>query len=303
MTTVSVIIPTYNRAGYVTEAIASALEQTHRPFEVIVVDDGSTDDTAAVLAGYGDPVRVIRQPNGGVGAARNTGVAHARGDCIAFLDSDDLWHPEKLARQVALLEADPELGLVHCGMETFDDATGAVLERNVDGGSGWVAAQMLRFDKLVIIAPGSSLMVPRRIFEEMGGFDVRLPPSEDWDLSFRIAVRYRVGFVPEPHVRYRQHPGGIHLNVARAERAMLLSFDKIFQTPDPAIQRLRSRAYGRIHRFAAGGYFAQRNFRSFLRSAAQSVVADPRNVGWFAAYPLRIAVRALRSRSGRKSVQ
>lgn len=291
MKTVSVIIPAYNRAHYVREAIESALQQTHRPLEVIVVDDGSTDETPQVLATYSEPVRVFRQVNQGVAAARNFGVSHARGEYVAFLDSDDLWHPEKLEKQIERFEADPELGLVHCGMETFDDA-GRVLEVNIDGAEGWVSHEMLLLRRLVIIAPGSSLMVPRRVFDEVGGFDVRLPPSEDWDLSYRIASRYRVGFVRAPHVRYRQHPGGIHLNTAKMERAMMLIFEKAFASPDARVQRYRRSAYGRIHLILAGCYFTQRNLRGFFKHAFRSLSYDPRNIAYFAAYPLRIASRA-----------
>src|SRR5436190_9018266 len=124
MKTVSVVIPTYNYARYLGAAIDSALQQTHAPLEVIVVDDGSTDDTPRLLDGYGDRIRVIRQKNSGVAAARNAGVREARGELIAFLDSDDLWKPRKLELQIARFEADPGLGLVHCGAETLDDQNG-----------------------------------------------------------------------------------------------------------------------------------------------------------------------------------
>jgi glycosyltransferase involved in cell wall biosynthesis len=291
--TVSVIIPTYNRAHFVGLSIDSALQQTHPPLEVIVVDDGSTDDTAAALASYADRIRVFRQPNSGAPSARNLGAANASGDYLAFLDSDDLWYPEKLERQLQRFDAEPELGLVHCGMESFDDATGRVLEVNVDGAEGWVAEQMLHFDKIVVFA-GSSLLIPRRVFQEVGGFDVRLPPSEDWDLCYRIASRYKVGFVAGPYVRYRQHPGAIHLDIPKMERAMMLSFDKIFSSPDAKVQRLRRFSYGRIHRILAGCYFVQHDLKSFLRNAVRSLVYDPRNISYFAAYPVRAVSRALR---------
>ena len=106
--TVSVVVPAYNYARYLPKAIDSALGQTHPPLEVIVVDDGSTDDTPRVLAAYADRIRVIRQANQGAGAARNAGIAAARGEYVAFLDSDDLWHPRKLELQLARFASDPE---------------------------------------------------------------------------------------------------------------------------------------------------------------------------------------------------
>ena len=116
--TVSVIIPTYNRAPFVGEAIESALAQTRPPLEVVVVDDGSTDDTADRVAHYGDRVVYVRQTNAGPATARNTGIGHARGDLIALLDSDDRWLPQKLEWQVPLFD-DPEVGMVHAGFRCF----------------------------------------------------------------------------------------------------------------------------------------------------------------------------------------
>src|SRR4051812_3217208 len=118
--TVSVVIATYNHGRYLREAIDSALAQTHPPLEVIVVDDGSTDDTAEILQTYGGRIRAMRQANAGVAAARNAGLAAASGRYVGFLDSDDVWAPDKLARQLAVFDAQPALGLVHCGLERTD---------------------------------------------------------------------------------------------------------------------------------------------------------------------------------------
>src|SRR5262249_49148666 len=113
---VSVVIPAYNCAPLVREAIASALAQTAPPFEILVIDDGSTDDSRALIAEFGSPVRYVWKPNGGVSSARNRGLAEARGDLIAFLDADDLWHPDKLRRQVEVLLERPELGMLGTGI-------------------------------------------------------------------------------------------------------------------------------------------------------------------------------------------
>ena len=298
MNTVSVIMPTFNHARYLRAAIDSALAQTHPPHEVIVVDDGSTDATPAILSEYGDRIRAMRQPNAGVAAARNAGLATASGDYVAFLDSDDVWAPDKLERQLALFAANPALGLVHCGVERMD-ANGSRLSVSLDGLDGWVAEEMLRLDRDVFSGPGSCTMVPKRIADEAGGFDPRLPVSEDWDFCYRVAARYPVGYVRAPLVRYRIHPAGIHLNIGRMERGMALVLEKAFASGDPAgpRPRLRRHAYGRLHRILAGCYFERREGRAFAAHALKSLRYDVRNIRYFAGYPWRIAARALSTRA------
>jgi glycosyltransferase involved in cell wall biosynthesis len=285
---VSVIIPTYNYGRFIGEAIDSALAQTRAPLEVIVVDDGSTDGTAEVLAAYGDRIRVLRQKNSGVAMARNAGIAAARGEYLAFLDSDDAWYPCKLERQMPRFDAEPSLGLVHCGAETID-SEGRTLKMSVDGMEGQVAEAMLRLDREVIMPQGSSIVVPKRVAEDVGGFDARLPPSEDWDFCYRVAARYAVGYVAEVLVRYRLHGSGIHMNIGRMERAMLIALEKAFA--DPRVQPLRNYSYGRFHRVLAGCYFETRELGSFARNVVKSLRYDPRNLGYFAAWPLRVMRR------------
>jgi len=288
--TISVIIPTYNYGRFLREAIDSALAQTYPPLEIIVIDDGSTDDTPQVLAAYGDRIRTIRQNNEGVGAARNAGIAAARGEYIAFLDSDDIWMTQKLEREIALFEADPALGMVHCGAESFDHA-GKKPSVLLSGMEGWVAPELLRLDREVITAPGSGTLFPKRVAEEVGGFDPRLQPSEDWDFCYRVAVRYRVGFVPEVLVQYRLHGDGIHLNIPRMESGMLMALEKAFLSADPAVQSLKSHTYGRLHRILAGCYFQTGQPRRFVWHLMKSLRYDFRNIRYFAAWPMRVLSR------------
>jgi len=276
--TISVIIPTYDRAREVGAAIASVLAQTRPALEIIVVDDGSTDETPDVLARYGECVRVVRQENQGVAAARNAGIAVARGDLLAFLDSDDVWLPRNLELRAARIEADPGLGLVHCGADF--EGTGIRL----DGTEGSVASEILRLDRSVIVAHGS-VMVPRRVAEEVGGFDVRMRVSEDWDFCYRVAARYRIGFVAEVLELHARHATGLQNDIAAMEHGMLLALDKAFA--DPAVQPLRRHSYGRLHRILSGCYFEQRQWRVFLRHFVKSMRWDWRNIGYYAAYPLR----------------
>jgi glycosyltransferase involved in cell wall biosynthesis len=290
VTTISVIIPTYNYARFLGEAIDSVLAQTRPALEIIVVDDGSTDDTPRILAEYGDRIRVIRQENLGASAARNTGIAAARGEWLAFLDSDDLWRPQKLECDAARIAADPDLGMVHCGAEQFDN-TGQTLFVFLGGREGWVAPDLLRLDREVIAAPGSGLTVRKTAAEEAGGYDPRLEAAEDWDFCYRVACRYRAGFIPEVLARYRLHGSGRHLNIRKMENGMLMALEKAFQSSDPAVQSLRSRTYGRLHLVLAGCYFRSRQPRLFMKHVIKSLRYDPRNVEYFAAYPFRLLKR------------
>jgi GT2 family glycosyltransferase len=150
---------------------------------------------------------------------------------------------------------------------------------------GSVAAEILRLDRSVIVAHGSGVMVPRRVAEEVGGFDARMRVSEDWDFCYRVATRYRIGFVAEALVLHARHATGLQNDIARMEHGMLLALDKAFS--DPAVQPLRRHSYGRLHRILSGCYFEQRQWRAFLRHFVKSVRWDWRNAGYYAAYPLR----------------
>ncbi len=194
---VSVIIPTFNRARFVAEAVATVLAQTYEDLEILVVDDGSTDDTGKRLAPFAPRVQVVRHPvRRGVSAARNLGVAAARGQWLAFLDSDDLWLPEKLDRQMAFLEANPRSRL--CQTEESWLRHGLKVNKPLayrkEGGQ--IFLQSL---ERCCISP-SAVVLDRKLLEEHGGFDETLPAAEDYDLWLRLTWRYEVGLVPEPLV-------------------------------------------------------------------------------------------------------
>jgi len=276
---VSVVIPAYNQDRFLGTAIRSVLEQTLPPDEVIVVDDGSTDGTGDVLAAFGDSVVVVGQVNSGVSAARNAGVARASGSLIAFLDADDVWVPAKLERQVDRFRRDPDLGLVHTGVQHIDEG-GAVTGANVDGLDGWVSREMLLLRRPVVLEAGSTAVVPRRVFEALGGFDTRLSTAADWDLSYRISRRHRVGFVPDVLVSYRHHGENMHSNVDSLRHDMLLAFEKAF-SEDPEVDRAtRRRAYARLHLILSGSYAHVPNWPSAIRHGALAVALVPSQLSY-----------------------
>lgn len=193
MPRVSAIITTYNRKGFVQEAVDSVLAQTYGDLELIVVDDGSTDDTGEALQGYDEKLRYVFQKNEGASAARNCGLELAQGEFVAFLDSDDLWLPKKLEMQVACM------GEHHDSQICYTDEIWIRRGRRVNPKkrhakySGEIYPHCL---PLCIISPSSALM-RRGLFEEVGVFDPALPVCEDYDLWLRVAARYPVFFIPE----------------------------------------------------------------------------------------------------------
>lgn len=287
---ISVVIPTYNCATFLGDALASVFAQTLPAAEVIVVDDGSSDDTSHTLVPYVGRVHAIRQANQGVATARNVGAAIARGEFVAFLDADDIWLPGKLEEQACKFAAEPGLGLVHCGVEEID-SQGRRLGTRQDGMEGWVSEEMLQFRRAVILGGGSGVMMPRSLFEKLDGFDENLSTSADWDLYYRVARRHRVGFVSHVLVRYRIHDGNMHRDAFAMERDMLRAYAKAFSEADPGLQRLRRRAYGRLHSVLAGSFFHIGNYRRFARHALRSLILTPGSARWLATYPLRVRRR------------
>ena len=196
---VSAIIPVFNRAATVGAALRSILDQPSVPLEVVVVDDGSADDLAGALAPFaGAPLRVIRHPaNAGAAAARNTGIAAASGEWIALLDSDDVWLPGKLERQLAFLES---RGLA-AGCTAYTLRRGQSLDQRVPGGG-----ESLGLADLVwgcYVSPGSTLLARRQVWAEIGPLDPAFRRYEDWDWLMRLTSRHRLGLLAEPLAEIR----------------------------------------------------------------------------------------------------
>jgi glycosyltransferase involved in cell wall biosynthesis len=284
--TISVIVPTFNYGQFISEALKSVFAQTLLPAEVVVIDDGSADKTEAVVREFGNQVRYIRQENSGVSAARNRGVAETSGDLIAFVDADDILEPEFLERLYSKYSEIPGAGLVHCGTRLFDSETGETLSYDIEGGEDDAADNLLLWEGPGFPAPGL-VLVSRAAFEAVNGFDPRQKVGEDWDFCYRVARKFRVGFVPEPLINYRIHRSAAHHNVDNMETGMSLFYEKAFDTEDRDILRLRNRALGNFHKVMAGSYFQSGRFSKFAEHSLRSLVKRPSNLTYFFAYPLR----------------
>ena len=221
---VSVVIPTYNSGPLLVEAVSSVLAQTAPPDEVIVVDDGSTDDTADRMAAFGPRVKFIRKENGGVSTARNRGMAEATGDWIAFLDADDVWHPRKLEMQTEALRSNPEMGLL--GTRLYDwpgshpDPNSGAPPRLVN----------VHLDDLIVrnSLVTSTILARTEILRAAGEFDLRLQGPEDHDFWIRVAKIAKVGNLPVALTGYRSaNPGSLSKDAARMEAGMFAILAKL----------------------------------------------------------------------------
>jgi glycosyltransferase involved in cell wall biosynthesis len=228
---VSVIIPTYNRAGLLSTAIDSVLAQTYANLEVIVVDDGSTDGTSEVVGGYADPrvVGVHVEHTGVLGAVRNAGLARAGGEWVAFLDSDDAWLPEKLDRQATELERRPEVGLVCTNAEIVDGRDALTGAPFVDPGlraDGHVFERLVGSNFVIV----STVLARRALVERVGRFAEMplLHGVEDYDLWLRLALVTEFVYIPSALALYRKHPGSMNqdADLARHWRALLCIMDR-----------------------------------------------------------------------------
>jgi glycosyltransferase involved in cell wall biosynthesis len=218
---VSVIIPAYNAAAYIGQALESAFAQTFQDFEVLVVDDGSTDETASIVASFGDRVNYLRQDNAGSAKARNLGIRKSRGLFIAFLDADDLWLPDKLARQVALMREQPEVGMVFTKHINFDE-TGATWPFRFDKRllmEGDVARNI--FMRSGVGTP--TVMVRREVFETVGLFEESLRQGQDDNMWVRIAAHCQVRLIDEPLVKVRNHSGRVTRDLKKNTQYVLAS--------------------------------------------------------------------------------
>lgn len=205
---ISVVIPTHNRASMVFEAVESVFTQTFKDFELIVVDDGSTDDTASTLAKFGSSLRFFRQEHRGVSAARNRGIVEARGELIAFLDSDDLWLPEKLSVQASYLRTFLQAALCHTEEIWLRRGRRVNPRRRHAKASGKAFTRLLRES---LISP-SAVVIRRSILEEAGGFDESLPACEDYALWLKISRTHEIHLIDRPLVVKR---GGHHDQLSR----------------------------------------------------------------------------------------
>jgi len=241
MVKISVVIPTYNSLEYLPDALNSVVNQTYVDWELIIVNDGSSDKTDEWVSQQSDPrIILICQENKGKSAARNVGIERAASEYIAFLDADDYWETTKLEKQIKYIENNPEIGLVYTWTNLADQQcqpTGRIISSDAHG---HVWKELVQYN---ILACGSTPLVRRICFETVGKFDPDLPLAQDWDMWIRIAAKYPFGVIKEPLVRYRQHRNNTSKNLEFMQQCNTLVLERAFASASTDVSDIRGRAY------------------------------------------------------------
>ena len=285
---VSVVVPTYNYGDHIGNAVDSVLAQSYGNVEIIVVDDGSNDDTRQRLEKYGDRIRYVYQTNAGLSSARNRGISLSNGELIALLDSDDAFHPEKLRLQVLFMAMHPDVGLV--GTDSFSKEPISWPELPIVELDNF--AEPVTLDQIVIksrFAP-SSVLFRRECLKRAGWFATELKSVEDRDMWIRVASRDRIATIHMPLTWYRLTAGSMSRNASTMEYYERVVLDKAFAMPQ--LQRrwgLRRKAFGLAAYSAAYIYL----------SNGQPAVAWRRMIKSFLTWPLPIGVPDVRMPFGR----
>ena len=250
MTAISVVIPAYNAERTILETLASVQQQTYSDFELIVINDGSTDRTLELVNTVKDPrLKIFSYENGGISVTRNRGISHSSGKFISFLDADDLWTKDKLELQIAALQQHPEAGVAYswtCYMsengETFHPGESLFFEGNVY--SHLLVANFL--------ANGSNPLICKQAIDSVKGFDTELISSEDWDFYLRLAVRWPFVVIPKTQVLYRRSLGGLSFKAEIMQKYAFIVLDRAFQSAPPELQCLKIQSIVNVYQYLTG---------------------------------------------------
>lgn len=273
---ISVVIPTYNYGHYLPTAIASVREQKWPDLEIIVVDDGSTDETPRVMEELaGDDLRYLRQPNAGAAAARNLGIRESNGEWIAFLDADDFWMPDKLAIQMGELQKHPTASFSYAD----------VRERFVDGTESNLECEPVRKSLILKLLTGNAFSTPtvivrRQCFQEVGLFDEKLRTGEDWDMWLRLAAHFECIYVARPLALVRRAAQVVKFPLPVMEQCTLHVIERLFSCSHlkqrwPEVAAKKRRVYAWHYSVLAKSYLKEKSLADFSRLAFKALGAHP----------------------------
>ncbi len=270
MTKISIIVPAYNAEKTIIETWISIQNQTCFDWELIAVDDGSTDNTLTVLQTIDDPrLKVFSYPNGGVSTARNRGLAEATGDYIAFIDADDLWTPDKLELQLAALESNPQAGVAYSWVIFFNSERNTKFLGTPTFFEGNVYPSLLLNN---FLSNGSNPLVSRAAIKSVGEFDPTFPHCADWDYYLRLAAQWPFVVVPQHQILYRQSAGSMTSKIESIEHQLLTMFDKQFTTIAPKeCQPLKPQSLAWIYEYCTQQYLEYGSDRRDIELARQKL--------------------------------
>jgi glycosyltransferase involved in cell wall biosynthesis len=273
---VSVVIPTFNAAAFLRGALESVFTQTFSDHEIIVVDDGSTDETAEVLGSLPGPLRLLRQQNQGVSRARNRGVSESRAPWVAFLDADDLWLPRKLERQMDALRGQPDRAVCATAFTVVDERLEPIERRGCSPGPD-LRDLLLQGN---LIGTPSTVVCRRSLVLEAGGFDESLSQCADWDLWLRLRRRSPFVCLNESLVLYRTHATNMSRSVRLLERDSVKMLEGFFArgSSEPGIGNLRDQSLASNWRVLAGSYWRAGHRLRALLCACRSLLRDRRQL-------------------------
>lgn len=277
---ISVVVPAYNAEATLLDTIDSIRRQTFQDFELIVIDDGSTDGTLRRVQSVHDPrLRVFSYPNGGLPAARNHGIEKSRGEFMTFIDADDLWTPDKLERQLQALRRHPEAALAYSWTAFIDQRGEFLFAKEPSHFQGDVYAELLRG---FFVASGSNILVRQRCVDAVGRFDTTLEAAQDWDFCLRVAARWPFVVVPRYQILYRIWEGAMSANAQRCEQACLTICDRAFSRVSSAPARQRSESLSNVKQYVAFLYLTRTAGRDFRKEAgrrlAECIRLSPRTL-------------------------
>lgn len=296
--TVSVVIVAYNKADTLAVAVESVLCQSYRDFEILVVDDGSTDGTAQVAASFGQKIRYLPKPNGGTGSARNLGIRESRGRFVAFLDGDDLWLQKKLELEMAAFDREPDNVAVQCSAYCVDSRL-EVIEARRCNPSQDTLLDFLLFNNLPAFS--SAVVAKRDVLLRLGGFGEDLVILSDWDMACRLARTGRLRSIPEFLVLYRHYPNNQSRSVDIHIESGEISMKRFFGDPElpPSIRAKEPLVRARFGAMLAGGYLRNRDYPQAIAWAGKALSGSWRVAPYILGMPLRRFHRRFFSPIGR----
>ncbi|MBW4664429.1 MAG: glycosyltransferase [Chroococcus sp. CMT-3BRIN-NPC107] len=244
---ISVVIPVYNGAKTIKETVESVLQQTYQNFEIIVINDGSQDETLAVINNIqNQKIKLFSYSNAGLSASRNRGFARACGEFITFLDADDLWTKDKLEAQLEALQQNPQAAVAYSWTDHIDEDGKFLRPASYTSCNGNVYERILVGN---FLACGSNTLIRTQALKQVGGFDESLNSAEDWDMWLRLAPYYEFVVVPRPQVLYRISPYSMSVNIFKMEAASLQVIERAYNQAPESLQYLKQESLGFLYKF------------------------------------------------------